>query len=185
MDDLATFIVDSHSAYRIAQQPSLKKLLENVSGRKISMPTPKQIVDTIGRRFEQMKSNLISILNKQKYVCCTCDVWTSQAKSFLGITVHYIDRNYDRHSYVLAFRELKQKQSYEYLGKVISDVFKEYGISVSKITHVVTDGGSAFCKSFRVYGRRSVDEYIEEVSMPASNEDEEIDRPENGIIILI
>lgn len=33
---------------------------------------------------------------------------------------------------------------------------------VSKITHVVTDGGSAFCKAFRIYGRRTEESLLEE-----------------------
>lgn len=34
-------------------------------------------------------------------------------------------------------------------------VFTEYGIYVEKITNIVTDGGSAFCKEFKVYGKES------------------------------
>lgn len=45
------------------------------------------------------------------------------------------------------------------LAKIIANIFKEYGLLVSKITHVVTDGGSEFCKAFRVYGKRN-DEVI-------------------------
>lgn len=66
----------------------------------------------------------------------------------------YIEQ-YKRKSYVLAFREIVGKQTYEALAKIIADVFEEYSIPISKITHVVTDGGSAFCKAFRVFGRRT------------------------------
>lgn len=57
----------------------------------------------------------------------------------------------------------------------MNDVFKEYGLAVTKITNVVTDGGSAFCKSFRVYGRRNNDEYIEEVTTMDNIQDEDDD----------
>lgn len=34
-------------------------------------------------------------------------------------------------------------------------VLQEYGISVEKVTNIVTDGGSSFCKAFKVYGKGS------------------------------
>lgn len=54
-------------------------------------------------------------------------------------------------SFVLAFREIVVKQTYKNLAKIISDISNEYVLPVGKITNVVTDGGSAFCKAFRVY----------------------------------
>lgn len=130
-------------------------------------------MQTLEQQFSRMKSNLKSLLSKQEYVCTTCDVWSSQARSFLGVTFHFIDSNYERQSFVLAFRELKQKQSYDYLAKVLNGIFKEFGLTVSKITHVITDGGSAFCKCFRVYARVDGEEYIEEAPASVENEDEE------------
>lgn len=109
--DLLSFTVESNLAFNVAQQPAFKTMLENLSGRKISIPTTKRIMQTLDQQYDRMKTNLKSILSKQKYVCATCDVWTSRAKSFLGMTVHFIDSKYVRQSYVLAFRQLKQKQT--------------------------------------------------------------------------
>lgn len=169
---MADFLIDANLPYSTAQQPSLKKLLDNATGRNIKIPYPKRIMSTIGRKFDSMKNELKNLLKKQKYVCATCDVWTARAKRFLGVTVHFISKKYQRRSYVLGFRQLEGKQTFEVLAKEMSDIFKEYGLTVDKITNVVTDGGSAFCKSFRIYGRRNEELLIEErTDEPDSNEE--------------
>lgn len=121
-----------------------------------------------------MKTALKSILADQKFVCTTCDVWSSRTMSFLGITVHYLNERFIRKSYVLAFRFVIGRQSYDVLSKILTDVFKEYGITIEKITHVVTDGGSAFCKAFRIYGTRNdeIDSEIENEEMMIDEEEE-------------
>lgn len=153
-DDLVNFIVDSNIAFHIAQQPSLKVLLENVAGRKLMMPTTKRFMNTLSKKYDDVKAELNRILSKQKYVCVTCDVWSARGKSFIGVTVHYLSSKYERKSFVLAFRSISGKQSYNVLAKILSSVFKEYNLTIEKITHVVTDGGSAFCKAFRVFAKR-------------------------------
>lgn len=55
----------------------------------------------------------------------------------------------------MAFRPLTQKQTHDVMAKEIIKVFHEFGIDVEKVTHIVTDGGSAFGKAFKVYGRGS------------------------------
>lgn len=89
---------------------------------------------------------------KQKYVCVTCDVWSSHAQAYLGMTVHFYNDRLQLESYVLAFRQLKERQTHAVMASEILKVFQEYGIEVKKITNIVTDGGSAFGKAFKVYG---------------------------------
>lgn len=145
--------MDSHLAFNVAQKESLKKLLEYVAGRNITMPSTGQFMKTLKDQYDITQSKLKEILAKQKYVCVTSDVWFSRATSYLGNTVHFIGKDYVRQSYVLSFRQLKGKQTYDVLAKEMSSVFNEYSLSNEKITNVVTNGGSAVCKSFRIYGR--------------------------------
>lgn len=165
-------IVAAHLPFRFTELPELKILLEETSGRKIAVPNTKHVMTGLDEKFNRIKTKLIRILNEQKYVCTTCNVWSSRGRSFIGITVHFID-HYKRKSYVLAFRELVGRQTYKALSKIIANVFAEYLIPLSKITHVVTDGGCAFCKAFRVYGNRT-----EESLMEDRNTNENIDENE-------
>lgn len=67
------------------------------------------------------------------------------------------------------------------MAEEISKVLSELGIDVEKITHIVTDEGSAFGKTFKVYGKGS-DALVEKqlnptdgVQVSNENEDEMID----------
>lgn len=131
-----------------------------------------KFMETISQQYDETKAKLKAILEKQKYVCCTCDVWSSRAQAYLGVTVHYISTEFERKSFVLAFRQLKGRQTYDVLGKILDAIFKEYGLSTEKITNVVTDGGSAFCKSFKVYGVRRDDDEKPDEGSDKENDDE-------------
>lgn len=61
------------------------------------------------------------------------------------------------------------------LAKEMANVFAEYDLTIEKITNVVTDGGSAFCKSFRIFGRRNGNTPLEDVEL----EDELLNDEEN------
>lgn len=119
-------------------------------------------MSTMDDRYKMMKAKLIELLNKQKYVCVTCDVWSSRAQSFIGFTVHYLEQ-FDRKSFALAFRAITKKQTYKVLGEIVAEVLKEYNLPISKVRHIVTDGGSAFCKMFKVYAHEQ-NEMIEVIN---------------------
>lgn len=55
-------------------------------------------------------------------------------------------------NYVLAFKQLYHRQTYLELAQKLDAIFADYGIQFEQITNIVTDGGSAFCKMFRVFG---------------------------------
>lgn len=103
-------------------------------------------------KFETMKSSLKATLGKQEFLCVTCDVWSSRGQSYLGVTVHFLNEAYERESFVLAFKRLYTRQTYMHLAQVLDEIFKDFEIDINKITHIVTDGGSAFCKMFKEFG---------------------------------
>lgn len=135
---------------------------------------------TLGSEFETMKTLLIENLSKQKHLCITTDVWSSRAQSYLGATVHFINTEYIRESYVIGFKYMKGKQTYKELADAVNEIIQNFGINKSQITHIVTDGSSAFCKMFRVYGEEIdatvVSTDIDEIENVDNVDDSNIDR---------
>lgn len=122
------------------------------------------------QQYDETKKKMMLILNKQRYLCITADVWSSRAQAYLGMTVHYINDDFIQKSFVLSFRRMEKRQTNQILTAEIVKVLNDFGISVDKITHIVTDGGSAFCKAFKVYGRCA--DQLVEYNDP-SNQDED------------
>lgn len=106
-----------------------------------------------------MKIKLKEILSKQKFLCLTADAWSSRAQSYLGVTVHFLNADYKRDSYVLAFKQMFCKQTYKELAEAMYEIFKDYNIDKAQITNIVTDGGSNFAKMFKIYGQ-SIDAVV-------------------------
>lgn len=152
---LLDLIIDSNLPFRIVESKSLKELLSKVAGREISTPSITKIMSTLDSRFKEMKTNLITELGRQQRVCLTADIWSHMKKSYLGVSVHYIDELWKRQSYILAFRYLNKRHTYDYLAQVLKSILDEYNLPVEKISDIVTDGGSNFCKAFRVFGRQT------------------------------
>lgn len=168
---LLSFVVEQNLAFSIVRSPSLKMLLEVLSSREIKMPSTSTLNSTLTSKFEIMKSNLKDELKKHKFVCSTCDVWTHRARSYLGVSVHFIDEQWNRKSFILAFRYLNKRHTYDYLAEILDNIYKEFDLSAEKIIHTITDGGSNFCKAFRIFGQNT--DFNQ--TLEALNESDEID----------
>lgn len=170
--------MDGNLSFNTAQLPSLKVLLETVSGRKVSMPTRHKFMSTLDAEVQKVKAELRKRISQQKYVCITADAWSSRAQSYLGVTCHFINERFERESYLLAFQQMKQRQTYDILAKTMHDIFNDYQIEISQITNIVTDGGSNFCKMFKMFG-----DSIDVVTMNTDGEEIELDEDENNEIV--
>lgn len=125
---------------------------EKVSGRKVLIPSRRKFMSTLDQQFVRMRDSLKQVLKEQKHICITCDVWSSRAQSYLGVTAHFINEHFERESFLLSFKRLFGRQTYVYLAEQLDSIFKDYEIDIDKITNIVTDGGSAFCKAFKEFG---------------------------------
>lgn len=128
-------------SFNIIQNKVFRELIELIAGRTVTIPSTTDIMNTLTEHFETMKLNLINKLAKQKYLCLTTDVWSSRAQSYFGMTVHYIDSDFKRESFLLAFRQLPKKQTNVEITKMIRQILREFKIDPKKVTHIVTDGG--------------------------------------------
>lgn len=148
-------IIQSNLAFNIVRSTAFKELLEMVSGREINMPTSTTIMSSLLIKFNEMKAKLKLELSQQSHVCLTTDIWTHSAKSYLGVSVHYYTKSWKHSSYILAFRHLKERHTYDYLARMLVEILNEFELPIDKITHIVTDGGSNFCKAFKIYGKKT------------------------------
>lgn len=167
------FVVDKNLPISIIQSQSFKTLINTIAGKPIPIPSPAEFLKFITEQYDGMKGEIIKIIEKQNFICTTADVWSSRAQAYLGMTGHYIDDDLKRRSFVLGFRELLGKQTNEVLAVEIAKVFDDYKIPVDKVTHIVTDGGSAFCKAFKVFGKGS-DPLVDNIEHAEEDNDENI-----------
>lgn len=80
---------------------------------------------------------------ESKHLSVTADVWThtTNTRSFLGATAHYVSNNKFR-NIVLALEELDEAHSAEFLQQKLLHVFYRWNIDIPKISAIVTDNGA-------------------------------------------
>lgn len=66
---------------------------------------------------------------------------------------------FENHIFSLSAKWRKKKTNKE-ITQIIRQILREFKIDPKKVTHIVTDGGSAFCKAFKLFGK-SVDTLVE------------------------
>lgn len=146
------FVMSANLPFSIVENKEFNELASYISNDKAELCSRKTLMKDLTVRTNTIKRKLIDIIDKTDYICTTADVWTSMGKSFLGTTIHYFDENLDKQSFMLAFRRLRGRHTYDKLADAILEIHKDFNLKRSKITHIVTDGGSSFCKAFRQFG---------------------------------
>lgn len=146
------YVVDEMRPLATVEKKSFRNMLKTVSNSNdVPIPSVKNLKDDLKTELNRVHSHMKEVFAHQKFVCTTADVWSARCVSYLGMTVHFIDEQLKRHSFALCFRKLSKRQTFDYIAKTIFDVHNEFGLPVEKITHTVTDGGSNFCKAFRLF----------------------------------
>lgn len=115
-------------------------MIFGIAGRKVNIPCRTAFTQSIEESYEIMKSKLIAKIGSHEHVCMTADVWSSRAQSYLGCTIHFFTDELKRESYLLGFHQTKQ--THDVLANELAAIMKRFRIVKSKITHIVTDGGS-------------------------------------------
>ncbi|XP_057665903.1 uncharacterized protein LOC130899740 [Diorhabda carinulata] len=150
------FIIDTMSPISIVENKSFRTLIEGA--QKLQNPPKFMCRRTCNKRIADMcaeyKENLKIKLKPVDYVCMTADVWSSSRRSYLGMTVHWIDpHTFERNSFTLACRRFKGTHTFDKVAELIIDIHTEYHLRVPKITKTVTDNGSNMLKAFKIYGK--------------------------------
>jgi len=98
-----------------------------------------------------MRSKLKDELANTNFVCTTADVWSSSHRSFLGVTVHWVNLNLVRESAALACRRFISSHTYDKIAAHLVDIHSTFDLC-DKIRLTVTDNGSNYAKAFAEYG---------------------------------
>lgn len=114
--------------------------------------TKKELKMKINEMFNKTKENLMSELNNISHCCTTADIWFMSDKSYIGITIHWIDlESQNRVSRILSCRRFNLPHTSERIMNHIRAINIEYGIE-NKVVATITDNRSNFGKVFNDFG---------------------------------
>ncbi|CAH0562812.1 unnamed protein product [Brassicogethes aeneus] len=157
-----------------------KKSKQDTLKKYITSPNPKEKISDETEMCHSHIQNLKKEIEKQDYVCATADIWSTKQRSFMGVTLHWIDSNLDRKSVALACKRFCGTHDYKNIGEMLENINLKFGIRPTQIIATVTDNGSNFVKAFREFavgdGEREVHEDLQaETSIGVHDREEDVD----------
>lgn len=153
---IVDFVIETMTPVSILESKSFEKLIESAS--KLTK-TPKimgrcSLVRRIENEYQQAMTKLKQSLQIANFVCTTADIWSSSKRSYLGMTVHWIDSDtLKRKRAVIACRRFKGSHIYDKLAEIISEIHSEFDLKLYKIVKTITDNGLNMIKAFKMFGK--------------------------------
>lgn len=101
--------------------------------------------------YQVMIDEIKADISNTEYVCTTADVWSSYGRSYLGMTIHWIDENLARSSRAIACRRINGSHNHLAVTKTIEEIHDEFRLDRNKLVCTVTNNGTNYSSAFKQF----------------------------------
>lgn len=108
------------------------------SGGKFKIMSRYSLQQKIMKKYEIGKEDLIELLETVKYVCLSSDLWSHRRKSYLGVTVHFINDKMERVSLLLTCRLFSVDHTSTNIASELQAIVHEFELQ-DKVIATITD----------------------------------------------
>lgn len=99
-------------------------------------------------QYEQCKNSCKEVVQNVKAVCITTDTWTSvNTQSFLSVTAHFINSNFEFNSMLLECSEMLQSHTAPHLAEEIQRITTDWDVT-DKVVLAVSDNANNITSVF-------------------------------------
>lgn len=156
-DAIVNFIIMDNRPFSTVEGKGFLQLMRVVCPL-YKVPSRETIKSRIDDKYDAI-SNIFKtyIINAESY-CMTYDIWTEtmQNKSFVGVTVHFLEKS-ELLSGTIGVFELTESHTSAYVTEKLQDIFTEWNISIDKVSAVITDNDSTVMKVSRnMFGEKKI-----------------------------
>ena len=119
-------------------------------------PTRNFVVRKLKRLHQQHTTRTTTEFEEADFLSVTCDFWTNwQQKSFLVITGHFVDKNFNEHSKVLKFITFEGRHFSKLIAQAIENELISLGL-YNKLVTITCDGASNMRSMFNYFNRPNI-----------------------------
>lgn len=133
-------ICRDYQPFSIVDDEGFQNLLKLLTGGLYKIPSRTTIKSLLDKKYDTV-SNIFRRKIKDLSYTLTTDIWTEtlQTRSFLGITLHYIE-NCHLDSASLGVVDLSERHTSQYIQKILTEIMNDWNIDAENVTAIVTDG---------------------------------------------
>ena len=140
------------------ESPAFQKLIGSICPYQLT--DRKSFAQNLNKLYDSMVRKVKEAL---KGVSTTADVWSSNHRSYLGMTVHWSDTNtLKRCKAAIACVRITGHHTYNVTASRMENIHASYGLN-GKVVATITDNGSNFVIAFSVYSIPSSASSVPEV----------------------
>lgn len=136
-EDITDYIIHAVAPFSTLKNPFFEKIfiksgiLEN---NNLILMSPQRLTRKIEASFNTYVEQIKSSLEKVNYLCTTADVWSAQRKSFMCLTVHWIDvHSLERKTASLACRRFRGAPTEDKFANILHSIYDKYNLDVTKV----------------------------------------------------
>ena len=106
------------------------------------LPSATTIRRRLHNRVQEVEAAALHYAVPESKVAISLDCWSSSTRlSFMGVLVHYIDKEWNLHEELIGFENLKDVHSGVALAKVVNDILSKYNL-IGRVISITTDNAS-------------------------------------------
>lgn len=138
---LSRWVVQRQHPFTIVEEPEFRKLLLRANPA-FNMIGADCLQNFVLKTFESKIDNMKSVFNNVQRLSMTTDLWTSgNQHSYIGVTIHYVDKEYKLQNHVLDFAAITGPHDGKNIAKSIFEILQKFGIS-SKLLAITVDNAA-------------------------------------------
>ncbi|CAH1104096.1 unnamed protein product [Psylliodes chrysocephalus] len=155
-DALVKLIVKNYLPIQLVDSEYFRSFVEKLNNS-YQVPSRKTVSNTlIPQLYTMVQENVRQSLENLVGCCITTDGWTSCAnKSFISVTVHYIDKNNTMQSNLLDCYDYSDRHTAENLCSELKRITREWNIH-NKIVAVASDNAANIVAAIRLTGWKHI-----------------------------
>ncbi|XP_045780821.1 E3 SUMO-protein ligase ZBED1-like [Maniola jurtina] len=154
---ITNFIIMDNRPFSAVEGKGFLQLMKEVCPL-YKVPSRETIKSRIDDKYDAMSNLFKTYIKNAENYCITYDIWTEtmQNKSFVGLTIHFLDKS-KLLSGTLGVFELTESHTSLYITEKLKEIFAEWNISIEKVSAIITDSDSTLMKVNRdMFGEKKI-----------------------------
>nr|XP_055034732.1 E3 SUMO-protein ligase ZBED1-like isoform X2 [Misgurnus anguillicaudatus] len=149
---IAGFICKDMRPYCVVENVGFRRLMKVMEPNYVIVSRKRLSEEVIPNMYQTVKDGVMCKLKTAERVGITSDTWTSVAtESYMSVTAHYIDEQWNLVSYVLQTTEVQTDHRSVSLAEMLTKAMEEWGL-MSKDPAIVTDNAANMVRAVEIMG---------------------------------